>query len=419
MTSTAPETGRPAGQECAPDTWPRVLGELAGRRPGRLLVVLAGVHGNEPSGLYAAQRVLRRLEPMQDELRGRFVVLSGNRPALARGVRYVDRDLNRIWTADELAALHASVPEDDDVERAELRELLHEIERVLAAADDRAEPAAFLDLHSTSGDGPPFVILGDTVQNRRLAFALGVPMILGLEERITGPLLGLYADRGYAALGLEGGRHDLDSTIDRHESAIWVTLASSGLLRRNDVPDFDAHRARLRGAASGLPAIVEVTHRHGLEEGEEFHMAPGYVNFQWVRRGQFLAESSRENHAIPSPRAGYLLLPRYQGVGLDGFYLGRRVRPFWLHLSSFIRRLRLSRFAAWLPGVAYHHGTSETLVVDVRIARWLALQIFHLLGYRRCEREGDTLVFRRRFEAPREADAALAAAAAARERRAS
>ena len=29
-----------------------------------------------------------------------------------------------------------------------------------------------LDLHSTSGGGPPFIVMGDTLQNRELAFAL-------------------------------------------------------------------------------------------------------------------------------------------------------------------------------------------------------------------------------------------------------
>ena len=384
--------------------WPRVLGALTGRRAGRLLVVLAGIHGNEDGGLRAARRVLQRLAPAASELRGRFVVLAGNRAALARDVRYVDRDLNRIWTVEELGALRTSDPAHDDAERAEQRELLREIEARLAATrGESREPAVFLDLHSTSGDGPPFCVLGDTVQNRRLGFALGAPMILGLEERIEGPLLGLFADRGYAAIGLEGGRHDLDSTVDRHESAIWITLVSSGLLRRREVPDFDEHRERLRAASRGLPSIVEVTHRHGLEPGENFRMAPGYANFQWVRRGEILAESVDRNRTIAAPHSGYLLLPRYQGLGLDGFYLGRRVRPFWLSLSSFVRKLRLSRHANWLPGVSYHHGTSETLVVDERIARWLTLQVFHLLGYRRCHREGRRLIFRRRHETPAEA----------------
>mgnify|MGYP001274306471 CR=1 FL=1 len=53
----------------------------------------------------------------------------------------------------------------------------------------------------------------------------------------------------------------------------------------------------------------------------------------------------------------------------------------------------------YLPGVA--RRDTDTVVVDPRIARWLVVEIFHLLGFRRQRPEGRMQVFARRREAPR------------------
>ena len=43
------------------------------------MIVLTAIHGNEPAGLRAAERVLDRLESLgPEEIRGRLVVLAGN-----------------------------------------------------------------------------------------------------------------------------------------------------------------------------------------------------------------------------------------------------------------------------------------------------------------------------------------------------
>ena len=41
-------------------------------------------------------------------------------------------------------------------------------------------------------------------------------------------------------------------------------------------------------------------------------------------------------------------------------------------------------------------GTEDEVVVDKRVARFFAKQLFHLLGYRQLEDAGDQLLMRRR-----------------------
>jgi succinylglutamate desuccinylase len=55
-------------------------------------------------------------------------------------------------------------------------------------------------------------------------------------------------------------------------------------------------------------------------------MLPGFRNFDPVREGQLLARSGPQlAREVRAPWSGTLIMPRYQGQGLDGFFLGRAV----------------------------------------------------------------------------------------------
>ena len=130
-------------------------------------------------------------------------------------------------------------------------------------------------------------------------------------------------------------------------------------------------------------------------------MRPGFHNFQPVRRGEVLASVDPGSGAreVQSPIAGRVLMPRYQALGDDGFFLGREVRAFWLRLSELVRRARLSWAVRLLPGVRRSADHPRGLVVDRRIARWFTVEILHLFGYRWRSREGRAVLFLRRPDA--------------------
>ena len=148
-----------------------------------------------------------------------------------------------------------------------------------------------------------------------------------------------------------------------------------------------------------MPAVVEIRHRHAIEASDAFRMRPGFENFARVAAGDLLAEDRRGE--VRARRAGRVLLPLYQGLGQEGFFLGREVRPFWLALSAWLRRLHLERFVRWLPGVDVHPTRADSFLVDARIARLWPVELFHLLGYRRRRPEGERLCFSRRVEGAR------------------
>jgi succinylglutamate desuccinylase len=371
---------------------PRVLGGYGGSAPGPLVICIGGMHGNEPAGVFAMQRVLRSLHETQPAFRGELLTLSGNRAALARRCRYIAQDLNRLWTADRIAAIR-NQPESNTQapEEKEQRELLDAIDHALAR---RQGPVIFLDLHTTSAEGVPFTVIGDTILNRKLALSLPAPVILGLEEHLNGTTLNYINDCGYIAVGFEGGQNDAPSSIDHHELAIWTILLTAGCVCTRDLPWVHALRAQLTERIRTTPRVVEIRHRHALHEGDNFVMERGFSNFQPVKRGQLLA---RDRHGdIRAPEAGLMLMPLYQSQGTDGFFLVREVASFWLHVATYLRRLRLERVLPWLPGIRRHPTLPETLLVNPRIARWFVIELFHLLGFRRQRPEGDSLVVSRR-----------------------
>ena len=197
----------------------REIGRRTGSKSGNTLVVIAGVHGNEPAGIHAARRVFRLLEASDEiELHGEFVAFAGNLGALRRNRRFHDRDLNRVW--------HDRAPGVSDTEAGERAELA----AVIEAARTRRRGSAFLaDLHTSSAPGIPFVVFGDTPAQRAFASALPIPILVGMEELIDGALSQYWTREGFTTLAVEGGQHVSDQAVDSLEGVIWLALCLSGV----------------------------------------------------------------------------------------------------------------------------------------------------------------------------------------------
>lgn len=371
---------------------PRILGCVESPEPGPTLIVVGGLHGNEPSGVQALQRVLPRLaaEPEAIE-QGRLVGLAGNRKALAVGQRFLVHDLNRHWLPERVERLQktsAALADEDH----ELRELDREIRRLVDEADG---PVYLLDLHTTSAPELPFATLDDSLRNRAFAFAFPVPVVLGLEEELVGTLNAHVGDLGVITAGFESGRHGTLAAIERAEDAIWIALAASGLIRQSH-RDAEAAYRRLAEECAGLPPVVEVRYRHAVRPEDQFRMHPGHENFQPVGKRQSLGTDRRGTAS--SPISGLILMPLYQAQGSDGFFIVRPLHRIWLDASAKVRRWHLERFAHWLPGVRRHPHLVGAFIVDRRLARWMARELFHLLGFRRQGEPDRFLVMRRRHD---------------------
>jgi succinylglutamate desuccinylase len=302
----------------------RELGSHGGEVDGPLLIVTAGIHGNEPAGLFAFKSVLERLRADSIRLRGKLVGYAGNLPALARDSRYVDEDLNRLWAPGDWNGVEFDVSTS---ERRERRDLAMRLERAIEHQRSCGQSVRLLDLHSTSGNGPPFVILEGGRENQAMARALGLPAILDLHKNIPGTLLDFVDARAVPGLVLEGGQNQAKGTRDHHEAGIWLLLQHLDMLPDGYSGFLAEQRELLACSVAGLPGILRIFLRWHIEEGEDFQMEPGFRGFQRIRRGELLARSRgpapRGLREIRCPSDAVLIMPRYQGQGSDGFFLAR------------------------------------------------------------------------------------------------
>lgn len=356
------------------------------------MIIVGGIHGNEPAGIVAVQRVLNELRHRRVTVSGRLLGLAGNLRALSQNVRYMTRDLNRRWFPDHLARLRDKLHAEDSSEDIEQRELLNIFDRLDETFD---HPLVVMDLHSFSAEGPPFSVVADTLRNRPIAYEMRVPIIFGLEEAVEGTLLGYLADLGHIAVGFEAGQHEDPRTVENNVAAIWIAMVAAGLVERSDVPEIARFEARLAQAAAGLPRAVEIVYRHPIAPGDEFRMDPGFYNFQGIGRGQRLAID--RDGEVDSPSSGRILMPLYQGLGEDGFFVARDLGSAQLQLSAALRKLKVDGLLPYLPGVAVDQTVGDEIRVGRVGNRPVVKQVLRMLGYRKdVANNGELVVARRR-----------------------
>lgn len=401
----------------------RLIGDV-GPATGPTVVLIGSMHGNEPTGAVAIHQVMEELALSRVNLRGRVLGLLGNMEALAKNQRQVNQDLNRIWdqrfvkswnlqvAGDGVATVErelSSTAEPGDsttptsAETRERAELYAYIEPLLREERFRprrgVEPQLFFaDLHTTSAPSIPFIAINDQLDNRRFALNFPVPTILGIEEHLEGPLLSLLNDQGHVALAFEAGQHEDPESLELHKSFIYGLLVQTGVIDAAAVAASDGffgnHHQRLKQACHGKRGIFEITHRQAVVPDEAFVMRPGFENFSEIKKGDEVAENVAGK--ILAPKTGLMFMPLYQSTGSDGFFIVRQV-PLWaLRLSRFLRTFNVEWLLVLLPGVARSQNQPDTLVIDKRVARFLAVELFHLLGYRRKQDDGDVMIVSRR-----------------------
>lgn len=288
------------------------------------LILVGSLHGNEPSGVDAIRRVFAELRKDDARVRGELIGLVGNVRALAVGARFLDRDLNRMWTPALIAearaatAPTASLDGTTPAEVAELGELWTVLDELITRARG---PVYVIDLHTTSAEGVPFGIVGATEAHRGFANEFLLPGIVGIEEKLDGVLTRYLGERGCITFAVEGGRNASSAAAANLEAVITIALAASGVVDADDLPDLEWARDHLIWARGDLPQLIEVTSRHEVRPESQFRMEPGYANIQRTVGGELLARDA--GGEIRAPFDGVILLPLYQPQGADGFFYGR------------------------------------------------------------------------------------------------
>lgn len=311
-----------------------LIGWVEGHSEGPLLLCIGGLHGNEPAGVQALKTLVGQIRERRHLLAGDFVAVVGNASALAAGRRFMSYDLNRAWTPGRVNGSRnglstrrtsrggasptrrwVSAPPPEDLEMVRMLHLLDVVSQRCRG------PVHVLDLHTTSGSGGTFTSTADRPSHRRFATAIPVPLVLGLNEHLEGTLLTHLDRQGYTTTVCECGQHDEPRAITRAGAAVWLALRAAGMLPDREVSEFSRSYRIMRAARRSLPKVFEMVHRHPVEPEDRYRTRPGFTNFQSIRAGTVIGDD--RTGAVVAPVGGMLLMPLYQELGEDGFFVVR------------------------------------------------------------------------------------------------
>ncbi|MBJ6368427.1 succinylglutamate desuccinylase/aspartoacylase family protein [Snuella sedimenti] len=360
----------------------RILGKVKGTTNGPTVVFFGGVHGNETSGVFALNEVFKKLDANQ--VRGKVYGISGNLKALQAHIRFHDKDLNRLWTKDQIKKTKEKfILNTEEVEQLALLQLLSSI------IESHSGSFYFVDLHSTSSDTLPFITINDALINRRFSKQFPVPIVLGIEEYLNGALLSYINQLGYVSLGFESGQHDAADAVNNSIAFVYLTLVYSGVLNEEALPKFPIYYKQLEDQAQKTFDFFEIVYLHSIHSKDNFKMHNGFKSFQDIKKGTALAVNN--GVVLKSEYNAKIFMPLYQNKGVDGYFIIMRIKPIFLTISALLRRLKMDGLLILLPGISWLDKKEGILKVNLNIARFFAKSIFHVLGYRSKQITGNYL----------------------------
>ena len=298
----------------------RILGKIKGEKPGPTVVFFGGIHGNETAGVFALHDALKQIKAKN--VKGIIYGITGNLAALRVNQRYVDEDLNRLWTKDRIDLIHKK--ENLNTEEKELLEIEKILNKILQT---ESPPYYFIDLHTTSSKTLPFITINDALINRKFSKQYPVPIILGIEEYLNGPLLSYVNTMGYVSLGFESGQHDELRAVTNTSAFINLTLLFADVLCKTTIEYSVKSFAQLQTQSLNIRDVFEVVYLHRVRAHETFSMNNEFKSFQRVSKGTPLATNN--NEIVKAKFTSLIFMPLYQKQGAEGFFLIKPIKPFF------------------------------------------------------------------------------------------
>lgn len=292
----------------------RIIGEYDSGKKGPLLFITAGVHGNEPSGVIALQKVFKTLHQNKPAIDGKIVGVSGNLKALKNEVRYIDQDLNRTWTEENVKS--------GKTDTHEKKEMFDIIELLKKYPETEFSKRYFLDCHTTSSDSEPYISVQDVHDNFTWSEKFPTYIIRGFSDMVEGCIDHYLSRIGITGFVFEGGQHDSETSIGNHTGMIWLCIQQACNLKLETLEQYPDSAKKLEAKRKNQK-IFELAYRHEISGDDQFEMKPGFMNFQKIEKGQLLAHQNGE--PIYSDWDAHIFMPLYQSQGNDGFFVVEEV----------------------------------------------------------------------------------------------
>lgn len=295
---------------------PRIIGKYTSNKKGPLLFFTGGVHGNEPSGIKALQKVFAELEKTNPEIEGTIIGVAGNKKALNQNKRFIDEDLNRTWTEENIQS-----GKKETHEQKEMWEIIDVLEKYPLRDFTKRY---FLDCHTTSSPSLPYISVQEVNDNDEWAHRFPTYIIRGFSDMVYGCIDHYLSRIGITGFVFEAGQHTDHASVENHEGVIWLALKEACKLNLNEISCYPGCVEKFTKKNAPDQKTFELVHRHGLDDSDEFKMEPGFENFQQIKKGQLLAIQNGKE--IKSEWNARIFMPLYQAQGNDGFFVVQEVK---------------------------------------------------------------------------------------------
>jgi predicted deacylase len=275
---------------------------IAAEKNGPRVVMFAGVHGDEVSGVHAIEKLLFDFFGGKRKLiQGSLTLARVNEHALSAERRYVKHNMNRLFR-DNYG------PEIDKTSYEFSR--TQELKTILQNCD------YFLDFHSAPIAEEPFVV----AETKAVEFfgKLAIPRIMtGWSKFSSGAIGGdteNYANAyGAIAATLESGSHFEKSSIDVAYKSAIALLGLLGMLEEAE--------QHVTGKSEVFDVYAVVT-----KDFDDFHYVGEVKTFQFLKKGKAFA--IQDGHTVNVLEDSYLLIPmRPEDTKIreEVCYLGRKL----------------------------------------------------------------------------------------------
>jgi succinylglutamate desuccinylase len=188
------------------------------------VAIVGSLHGNEPCGSRAIDRIIQDAESGTLPLRhGTIILIHGNPPASEANLRYTAGgvDLNRLFDFEYEERLR------DEQWTVEHHRAL-QLKPIFASLD------AALDIHSAKNPSPPFVIVTKVPQSAEIAQALGIEHItFGWEDLnlLSGKVfIEILTRRNKPSVAVECGQHEDPNTFPIAYNCARKFLGATGVM---------------------------------------------------------------------------------------------------------------------------------------------------------------------------------------------
>jgi len=293
----------------------RVIGNYHSNNE-KTIIFISAIHGNENSGVIALKRFFKDVENTNIKIGGTVIGLIGNLNALKNNNRYINTDMNRLWT-DRVIQLKSKKENEDRQEMLVLKNLIDTIITL-----KKKKNILIIDLHNTSSPNGVFTIVNNKTE-QQIAEHLQIPVISDLFSKVHGSLAEYYSSKKVSSIVFEGGAIGDPASINNHEVGIWKMLEKRGFIQKENIPERVLKNSQIMSNFSKKnKGNYSVKYIHKIKKNSDFLMHPNMSNFEKIKKGQIIGNDI--NGPVKSPLEGHLLMPLYQKQGNEGFYIVKK-----------------------------------------------------------------------------------------------